>query len=82
MKNYYFAISVILFFGLSSCSNDENKTQDQVVSRPSLPINDATEIRIGTQIWMKKNLNVDHYRNGDPIPEEGDEYGIRGRFPD
>ena len=77
MKNYYFAISVILFFGLSSCSNDENKTQDQVVSRPSLPINDATEIRIGTQIWMKKNLNVDHYRNGDPIPEEGDEYNWR-----
>lgn len=24
---------------------------------------------IGSQIWMSENLNVDHFRNGDPIPE-------------
>jgi uncharacterized protein (TIGR02145 family) len=24
---------------------------------------------IGTQVWMLKNLDVDTYRNGDPIPE-------------
>jgi uncharacterized protein (TIGR02145 family) len=28
--------------------------------------------RIGTQIWMLKNLDVDVYRNGDPIPEVQD----------
>jgi len=26
-------------------------------------------ITIGTQVWMTKNLEVDHYRNGDSIPE-------------
>ena len=26
------------------------------------------EIQIGTQIWMSENLDVSHYRNGDPIP--------------
>lgn len=30
------------------------------------------EVTIGTQIWMTKNLDVDHYRNGDSIPEVRD----------
>ena len=25
-------------------------------------------VRIGSQVWMAENLNVGHYRNGDPIP--------------
>ena len=29
----------------------------------------SQEIRIGTQIWSKVNLNVTTFRNGDPIPE-------------
>ncbi len=34
--------------------------------------NTCEEIQIGSQIWMCKNLDVDHYRNGDPIPEVKD----------
>jgi len=30
------------------------------------------EVAIGTQVWMTKNLDVDHYRNGDPIPQVTD----------
>ena len=26
-------------------------------------------VTIGNQVWMKANLDVDHYRNGDTIPE-------------
>jgi hypothetical protein len=26
-------------------------------------------VTIGDQVWMTKNLNVDKFRNGDPIPE-------------
>jgi len=29
--------------------------------------NNPTEVIIGNQIWMTKNLNVDTFRNGDPI---------------
>jgi uncharacterized protein (TIGR02145 family) len=28
-----------------------------------------TTVTIGTQVWMQQNLNVDHFRNGDPIWE-------------
>ncbi|MDT3740724.1 MAG: fibrobacter succinogenes major paralogous domain-containing protein [Candidatus Kapabacteria bacterium] len=31
--------------------------------------NTCTEIQIGSQIWMCRNLDVDHYRNGDSIPQ-------------
>ena len=34
--------------------------------------NTCEEIQIGSQIWMCKNLDVDHYRNGDSIPEVRD----------
>ena len=29
-------------------------------------------VKIGNQVWMTSNLSVDHYRNGDPIPEVTD----------
>lgn len=29
----------------------------------------TNEVAIGSQVWMTKNLNVDKFRNGDPIPE-------------
>ena len=28
---------------------------------------DINSVKIGNQVWMAENLNVDHYRNGDPI---------------
>ena len=31
--------------------------------------NDAPTVTIGSQVWLGKNLNVDHFANGDPIPE-------------
>ena len=31
-------------------------------------LEDHKSIQIGTQTWMIENLNVDHFRNGDPVP--------------
>jgi uncharacterized protein (TIGR02145 family) len=37
-----------------------------IVVNPPTPIATVT---IGNQVWMLKNLSVDRYRNGDPIPQ-------------
>ena len=32
-------------------------------------VNYAQTVNIGTQVWVTKNLDVDKFRNGDPIPQ-------------
>ncbi|MBS7786934.1 fibrobacter succinogenes major paralogous domain-containing protein [Flavobacterium sp. CYK-55] len=70
MKKYFSATLIFsLVIVVISCSQQEdNKSQTQPASRPSVPVQ-AGEVQIGTQIWMTKNLNVSRYRNGDPIPQ-------------
>jgi uncharacterized protein (TIGR02145 family) len=73
MKKYYFTIASFLFLvlGLVSCSKEEAKTHDQVALRPTEPIQSG-EVRIGTQVWMTKNLNTAKYSDGTPIPQVTD----------
>ena len=57
------SIFLIIIFSnliLLDCSNDKSI---------NISKNTSDTIKIGNQIWMNKNLNVDHYRNGDTIPE-------------
>lgn len=75
MKKYYFTITSILVLAvvLASCSQEQdNKTQNDTASRPTIPVM-ANEVSIGSQIWMTKNLNVSRYRNGDIIPQVQDQ---------
>lgn len=52
-------VSSILF----SCSKDNPTNNNN---------NKSDTVKICDQIWMTKNLDVDHYRNGDSIPEVRD----------
>jgi len=49
--------AVLTAMMLSSCEKDAPKEVT------------FEEVTIGTQVWMTKNLIVDTFRNGDPIPE-------------
>lgn len=54
--------SIIILILFVSCSNDENTNN-----------NSSNEIlTIGTQVWQSKNLDVETYRDGTPIPQVTD----------
>lgn len=43
---------------ISSCGKDDSVVPEK-----------TNEVAIGVQVWMTENLNVEKFRNGDPIPE-------------
>jgi uncharacterized protein (TIGR02145 family) len=53
------ALSVLIF---ANCTDDNSTNPDDTIE----------SVKIGAQTWMKKNLDVDRYRNGDPIPQVTD----------
>lgn len=53
--------------GTYFCSQTSNGIESL---RTKVEITVVPCVTIGTQTWMQKNLDVDHYRNGDPIPEQ------------
>ncbi len=68
----YFGLSVRLL--KDSFENFESETR--VVKEN--PTDFSETVTIGKQIWKTKNLNVDKFRNGDPIPQiKNDEEWIR-----
>ncbi len=59
-----------LFFVFLSCDSSNSKNESEI------PL--ETEVKIGKQVWMIKNLDVDTFRNGDAIPEaKTDEEWVR-----
>jgi uncharacterized protein (TIGR02145 family) len=46
-----------------------NQSSTQVLSSEANEPGSAHAVRIGTQVWKIKNLNVSNYRNGDLIPQ-------------
>lgn len=65
MKNSIFLfLTIALVVMMFSCEKDDDN--------PAEPSKNYDSVTIGTQVWMAKNLDVDHYRNGDAIPQVTD----------
>ena len=67
MKTQSFIFSTFLMIAIiiSSCGGGgSNESSKLKVESPT-----SKEVTIGNQVWMTKNLDVDKFRNGDPIPE-------------
>ena len=58
-------LTIVVLAVTISCKKDD-------ITNPTPNSNCTDPITIGSQVWMCKNLDVDHYRNGDPIPEVKD----------
>ncbi|MFN5912621.1 MAG: fibrobacter succinogenes major paralogous domain-containing protein, partial [Bacteroidota bacterium] len=50
---------------------NENIDIQNITDSKSLDSSISNEIKIGSQVWMNKNLNVAYFLNGDAIPEAG-----------
>lgn len=60
-----------------SCKKENSRVQTSSINGSSSTQNGITDdqvaagrtVKIGTQVWISKNLDVSHYRNGDRIPQ-------------
>jgi uncharacterized protein (TIGR02145 family) len=60
MKNLILVVFISIVF--ISCTKEN----------PDGPVVTSSSVTIGSQVWTNKNLDVDRYRNGDPIPQVTD----------
>jgi uncharacterized protein (TIGR02145 family) len=70
-KSIVFSLLIsIMLITFSGCDNSNPSSivniKNQTISSPSSTI---SEITIGNQTWMDKNLNVDRFQNGEVIPQ-------------
>jgi uncharacterized protein (TIGR02145 family) len=60
MKKVSLILSIVVMTAMMLSSYGDGASTEEGAS---------TEVTIGKQVWMTQNLNVDKFRNGDPIPE-------------
>jgi uncharacterized protein (TIGR02145 family) len=72
-QNYLLKSLILIGFYLitiCSCQKDNNTSEESTVT--DVDGNVYHTVTIGTQTWLKENLKVTHYRNGEAIPVETD----------
>lgn len=75
MKKQIYLLSIAFLMLLSCSSGDNSNSQDNNNSSTTVSDIDGnvySSVLICNQTWMKSNLNVSKYRNGDVIPQVTD----------
>lgn len=72
----YLLLGASSFIVINCGNNNSNKSAKGKQTSDSI-----IEVKIGAQVWMSKNLDVEKFRNGDPIPEvkTDDEWEAAGK---
>jgi uncharacterized protein (TIGR02145 family) len=60
---FSYLMNVVIILFIASCQTDNS------IDQCSEEININEEVKIGYQVWKKKNLNTSMFRNGDSIPQ-------------
>ena len=72
MKKIALFLSTVLVIAILVTSCGGGGSNGAVTSIEASGANESSssdELSIGSEVWMTKNLDVDKFRNGDPIPE-------------
>jgi uncharacterized protein (TIGR02145 family) len=74
VKNLNMFICLSTFFSLFSCGSGDSKNGEKLNTSDTSQvlqesIYDGSEVKIGDQVWMAENLNVEVFSNGEPILE-------------
>jgi len=73
MKTTFTTCAVLMLLAISWTTKENSSIQSSTIGdENSTQQNNIDSVIIGTQVWMEKNLNVSHYRNGDKIPQVKD----------
>lgn len=68
MKTTFTTCAVLMLLAISWTKNSSIQSST-IGDENSIQQNKIASVTIGTQVWMKKNLDVSRYKNGDKIPQ-------------
>ena len=74
LKLFVFSLISCNILFLVACDKETVETKPETGTVTDIDGRVYQTVRIGNQWWMAENLNVQHYRNGDPISYIGDAY--------
>ncbi|MFN8254441.1 MAG: fibrobacter succinogenes major paralogous domain-containing protein [Bacteroidales bacterium] len=77
LKFHFAVLFFLILLLIVSCSKEDDLNPNQKVF-PVYDIdgNGYDTVHIGNQIWLKQNLRVTHYRNGDSLKNETNEWNF------